>query len=170
MYNTKRILPILLSLLFFYTNIFSQNTKAVITNITLTENNRELVNGFCGGLNSPVISEINLNNDAYPDLYIFDKYGDKSLTFINQGPGKYPTYIYEPAYESIFPKDLWGWAIIRDFNKDGIPDIFGLHITLQGRAICVYKGSIVNSQLKFNLFLDEVRYSFNGNYWSWICS
>jgi hypothetical protein len=141
---------------------FAQNQKFVINNITLTENGRKLHNGFCGGINSPIISEINLNNDAYPDLFLFDKYGDKPLTFINQGPGKYPTYIYEPAYESLFPKDLWAWAMIVDFNKDGIPDIFGLHQVYNGRAIGCYKGSYQNGQLRFDEYSPELQYDFNG--------
>jgi hypothetical protein len=147
---------------FFSKNISAQSQKFTINNITLTENGRTLHNGFCGGINSPIISEINLNNDAYPDLFLFDKYGDKPLTFINQGPGKYPTYIHEPAYEGLFPKDLWAWAMIIDFNKDGIPDIFGLHQVYNGRAIGCYKGSYQNGQLQFDEYISELQYDFNG--------
>jgi hypothetical protein len=131
----------------------------MINNLEVFQNNHQLNNAFCGGLNSPVISPINLNNDAYLDLFIFDKYGFKIMTFINQGPGKYPTYLYAPQYESSFPKDIEGWAVIRDYNKDNIPDIFAL----TNAGIKVYTGIIANSKLTYYLQSSQLMYSFGGN-------
>jgi hypothetical protein len=56
--------------------------------------------------------------------------------------------------KSFFLKSLWGWAVIRDFNKDGIPDIF----SLTNGAMQCWRGKKVNGVLSFDFYLDEVRF------------
>lgn len=74
---------------------------------------------WAGGINSGQFSTIDLNNDGVEDLFIFDRTGDKVLTFVKQGAD----YVYAPEYESSFP-ELFSWAILRDYNCDGKKDIF----------------------------------------------
>ncbi len=120
--------------------------KKQIGSIVLTENQQIIHNPLAGGINSPIISELNLNGDNYLDLLIYEKYTEKISTYINQGPGKYPTYLYAPQYESSFPTDLYGgWMVIKDFNKDGLPDIFSLINT----GIEFRTGILVNGKLAF---------------------
>lgn len=141
-------------LIVFVAQFIHAQQKFVIRDVDVTSQNRKLVNAWCGGINSPVMSDINLNDDAYPDLFIIDKYGSKVMTFINQGPNVYPTYKYTPEYEKFFPKELWGWAVIRDFNKDGVPDIF----SLTNGAMQCWRGKKVNGILSFDFYQDEVRF------------
>lgn len=88
-----------------------------------------------GGLNTPQFSAINLNQDSLLDLFVFDRSGNKVLTFIAEERGK---YAYEPSYEQLFP-DLQDWVLLRDFNQDSLSDIFTASKTgIQG--IDVYRG------------------------------
>ncbi len=74
---------------------------------------------FTGGLNSPQFSTIDLDGDGIKDLFIFERAGNRVLTFLK----KNNQYIYAPKYETMFPP-LNNWAILRDYNCDGKEDIF----------------------------------------------
>ncbi|MCF8253781.1 MAG: T9SS type A sorting domain-containing protein [Bacteroidia bacterium] len=74
---------------------------------------------FTGGLNAPQFSKIDLDGDGIKDLFVFDRVGNKVLTFLYKA-GKYS---YAPQYESEFPP-LFKWVIIKDYNCDGKLDIF----------------------------------------------
>jgi len=111
----------LLFIIFLTTEIFSQNyyfernINVPVTQGTLLEY------PWVGGINSSQVSKIDLNNDGIEDLFIFDRTGNKILTFLyNTTTSKYE---YAPQYESKFPK-LENWAILRDYNCDGKKDIF----------------------------------------------
>ena len=80
---------------------------------------------FAGGLNTPQFSAIDLNGDQQPDLYAFDRQTRRSYTFLNAaatGGGR--AWQYAPGYEAAFPTDLEGWALLRDYDCDGRPDLF----------------------------------------------
>lgn len=74
---------------------------------------------WAGGINAAQFSTIDLNHDNNEDLFIFDRTGNKILTYINNGN----EYEYQPSYENSFP-DLEYWALLRDFDLDGKKDIF----------------------------------------------
>ena len=97
---------------------------------------------WAGGLNNPQFSDGDFNNDGVKDLLIFDRTGNKIYTFINHGTANTVDYEYAPEYETGFPK-LHDWALLRDYNCDGIPDIFcysGGPVTNPGPGIQVYRG------------------------------
>jgi len=78
---------------------------------------------WAGGLNSCQFCSIDLNLDGLNDLLIFDRHGNRKLTFINEGgPGEIK-YRYAPEYESQLP-ELQEWVITADYNCDGRMDIF----------------------------------------------
>jgi hypothetical protein len=85
-----------------------------------------LTNAWTGGLNFCQFSEIDLNLDGIPDLFVFDRQGingGRISTFINKGtPGKVD-YVSAPQYIRDFPP-LHDWVILADYNCDGLPDIF----------------------------------------------
>jgi len=72
-------------------------------------------NPWAGGLNSPQLSQIDLNGDGIKDLFIFEKgYDHQILTFINGGTADSVDYVYAPEYEEKFPEGhhwmvLQGW-------------------------------------------------------------
>ncbi|MCF8302210.1 MAG: T9SS type A sorting domain-containing protein [Bacteroidales bacterium] len=78
---------------------------------------------WVGGMNNCQFSPIKLNNDEYDDLFVFDRHGDKILTFTNKGFKNEIGYEYAPEYEAYFPA-LHDWAILKDYNNDGKRDIF----------------------------------------------
>lgn len=90
---------------------------------------------WCGGFNNLQYSSADLNNDGLNDLVIFqsDQYAVK--TFINYGTAGIPDYRYKPEYAANFPFVLY-YLILKDFNKDGIEDLF----EWGGFGITVYHG------------------------------
>lgn len=118
-----------------------------------------------GGMNSPQFSEIDLNNDGLMDLFAFDRVGDKVMTYLKVAGKGDTSYLYSPQYESLFPADLNNWALIRDYNHDGVPDIF----THENTGTRVFKGSRIGGELHFDLVNPLLLYndgSYNVNIWT----
>jgi hypothetical protein len=74
---------------------------------------------YVGGFNSPQFYKMELDGDGVKDLFVFDRIGNKVMTFLYKS-GK---YVYEPSFETQFPP-LFNWVVIKDYNKDGKDDIF----------------------------------------------
>lgn len=102
-----------------------------------------------GGLNAPQLSEVDLNNDGIQDLYIFDRAGNKQLTFINEGIPGQSSYRYEPEFREGFPTII-NWALLRDFNEDGVMDLFAFP-NLQVNGITAYQGFYQDDKIQFEL-------------------
>jgi len=85
-----------------------------------------LAHAWAGGLNTPQFSTIDLDGDGRADLYAFDRQTARSYTFLNVaaagGTGR--RWQYAPDYESLFPGDLSGWVLLRDYDCDGRADLF----------------------------------------------
>lgn len=75
---------------------------------------------WAGGLNATQINTIDLNGDDNDDLVVFDRMADRVLTFLNVGNN----YVYAPEFEVLFPNDMEGFMLLRDYNCDGRKDIF----------------------------------------------
>ncbi|MFT6148199.1 MAG: hypothetical protein ACJAUH_000880 [Saprospiraceae bacterium] len=117
--------------------------------IDLKENNKTLTLGDLGGLNNPQYSDPDLNNDGINDLIVFDRTDNRFFTFINNGTPNTIDYTYAPKYAKNFP-DANKWALTRDYNCDGIPDLFARPIQpIDG--IAVWQGSYnSNNELIFS--------------------
>lgn len=76
-------------------------------------------NPWTGGFNAPQFGTIHLDDDSIPDLIVFDRSGNKWLSFLAKEGG----FIYAPEYEQYFPS-CEGWVCLRDFNNDGRVDLF----------------------------------------------
>jgi hypothetical protein len=113
---------------------------------------------WAGGMNSCQFGEIDLNLDGINDLFVFDRYGDRIMTFLNSGiPGSID-YDYAPEFISKFP-DLNDWAILADYNLDGKADIFTKSVGLPG--IIVYRNTSL-TELSFTLEVYPYLLSFQG--------
>ena len=78
---------------------------------------------WAGGLNSCQFCSIDLNLDGRNDLLLFDRHGNRKLTFINHGTPNTIDYTLEPEYARSLP-ELHDWVITADFDCDGKMDIF----------------------------------------------
>lgn len=114
----------------------------------------ELKNPLAGGINAAQLSEVDLNDDGIKDLYIFDRAGDVQLTFINEGTANEVSYKFAPEYAKNFPP-LNDWVLLRDYNFDGIMDIFAYSSIPGVDGIEVYTGRMDNGTLVFDLFIFE---------------
>lgn len=118
-------------------------------NIAVQDQNRTLQHAWAGGLNTPQFSEIDFNSDGIQDLFVFDKTTNKVLTFINKGTSNQQDYIYTPEYVFQFPP-LQDWVLLRDYNADGVADIFTYSI--EGAGVSVYRGKRTSpNSLEFEL-------------------
>lgn len=144
---------------------FTQVPKYRVVSVPVERNNIQLRQPWVGGMNSPQFSSIDLNGDNNKDLFVFDRVGDKVLTYINNGNGTDSTFDYSPKYEKLFPAGLNAWAFIRDYNNDGIADIFA-HT---GTGTVVFKGKMENGYLAFDTVVPLLMYSsppYSVNIWT----
>ena len=114
---------------------------------------QEIVSGsmkfaWAGGLNAPQFNAIDLNLDGIKDLLIFDRHGNRKLTFINHGKTEAIDYTYNPAFACKLP-DLHDWVILADYNCDGKEDIF----TYSNGGVRVFK-NVSDTALQFSLVTD----------------
>jgi len=120
--------------------------------IPVSKNNIALKNAWVGGMDAPQFSPADLDNDGKPDLFVFDRGGNKAYTFLNKGNG---IYEYAPKHEAMLP-EMENWALMRDYNKDGVPDIF----CWANAGIKVYRGKRNNGVLSFDFI--TAKYDTNG--------
>jgi len=113
---------------------------------------------WAGGMNSCQFGEIDLNLDGIQDLFVFDRMGDRILCFINGGSPNTVDYDYAPQFADYFP-DLYDWVILKDYNNDGLPDIFTYSKDHTG--ILVYK-NVSQNELEFELEIYPYLTSFQG--------
>ncbi|MHC1707037.1 MAG: FG-GAP repeat domain-containing protein [Bacteroidales bacterium] len=114
---------------------------------------------WVGGLNSCQFNAIDLNFDQVKDLVVFDRIGERLLTFINNGTTGTVNYTYAPQYERFFP-NISSWILLKDYNCDGKEDIFAYGFG----GIKVYKNvSNPTSGLSFELVTNQLlSYMYNG--------
>ncbi|MDD4604617.1 MAG: T9SS type A sorting domain-containing protein [Bacteroidales bacterium] len=103
---------------------------------------------WAGGLNSCQFCALDLNLDGIQDLIIFDRHGNRKLTFLNHGTAGTIDYTFHPEYANQLP-DLHDWVITADYNCDGKMDIF----TYGWGGIRVFE-NISDTILKFKLKTD----------------
>lgn len=92
--------------------------------IPLSINGKNSPVAWAGGLNAPQFSAIDLDNNGVEDLLVYDKSSRICLTFVNNGTAGQVDYQYDPSYQERFPQGTERFIKLRDFNRDGIPDLF----------------------------------------------
>ena len=118
-----------------------------------------LRNAWMGGLNTPQFSTIDLNNDGQPDLFAFDHESSRCYTFLSVAAPAAPNgrrWQYAPQYESLFPTDLRQWALLRDYDCDGRPDIFTF---TSGGDIRVFRNVLSGNRPSFQLTTNQIRFT-----------
>ncbi len=136
--------------LFVVTCLSAQSTEIFQRmNIPVKAYNQDLAYPFAGGLNAPQFSKADLDHDGVQDMVIFDRVGNVVLTFINEGINGSPNYVYRPEYACNFPAGLTDWMLMRDYDGDGIMDIFCAAFSQASQEIQVFKGYYDGNGLKF---------------------
>lgn len=103
-----------------------------------------LPDALAGGINSPQFSKIDFNNDGIEDLYLFDRVNNVHLPFLISEQNGSVTYTFDYSYVHNFPV-CKNWVALRDFNGDGITDLFTYDAASQ-----VYKGKYENGKIAFD--------------------
>ena len=166
-----------ITLLLIITSLFGfgQATKYPVTSLPVVRNGVDLTNPWTGGFEAPEFSSADINNDGINDLFVFDRSGNKVMVFTSGGAHNDTTYHYAPEYESVFP-NLTTWAVLRDYNHDGIPDIFTnqpgetlSNGTVVPTGIELYKGVRQQGNLHFDVDQYCLNYQSGGfttNLWA----
>ncbi len=113
-------------------------------------NGNYLKNPWVGGLNAPQFSEGDFNNDGIQDLFVFDRVGNVPMVFLNGGTPNLSDYTFAPEYLEGLP-EFSDWVLLRDFNLDGIMDVFCYPTLSAAAGIEVWKGFYEADKLKFEL-------------------
>ena len=133
----------------------AQAPKNRVISVPVIKYGNTLRQPWAGGVNAPQFSPADLNYDGIMDLVVFDREGSKILTYLSNGDGTDSMFTYAPQYEAIFPSGLSQFVLMRDYNTDGVPDIF----TFASAGIRVFKGSIQNGLLHFDLVCPQIKYT-----------
>lgn len=96
-----------------FTYVLNQQVPVIVDQDTLTM-------PWAGGLNAAQFNTLDLNFDGDEDLALFDRMGNRVITFLNVD-GK---YVHAPEYEPFFPEATSGFMMLRDFDCDGRKDLF----------------------------------------------
>ncbi len=111
-------------------------------------NGRVLGLPWVGGLNSPQFNKADFNNDGLEDLLVFDRAGNLALPFLNLGRNSTDTWAFSPDLLDDLP-DYTNWAILKDYDGDGIKDLFAYSDIPGIDGIQVYRGIYENDKLTF---------------------
>ena len=144
--GTKSLASLILFFLFSITNLCAQDIRRM--DVDWEVNGTISPNALAGGLNAPQFSEVDLNNDGMMDLYIFDRAGDVHVTFLNNGSTSGNAYEFAPEYAANFPA-VTDFVLLRDYNGDGIMDLFAYSDVPGINGFIVYKGSYFDDKIAF---------------------
>ncbi len=143
---TRQILT-LSFLLFSLLTLTAQDLQRL--QFDVSEDDQSLRYPFTGGFKAPQFSQADLNNDGTPDLYVFDRAGDVQMAFISRGTSNTVDFDFQPFFVSGFP-ELNDWVLLRDYDGDGIVDIFAQSDNSMASGVLVYKGRYQGNRLVFD--------------------
>jgi hypothetical protein len=114
-------------------------------------------NAWFGGMNAPQVQQTDLNNDGNLDLVVLDRSGNKISVFESFDDRN--TWTYNPSLSEGLPL-IKDWFIIRDYNNDGLGDLF----VSAGNGIRIYKRLPNNGSIpQFELTTDLLSSDYFGN-------
>ncbi len=125
-----------------------------------------LKNPWVGGLNLPQFSAVDLNNDSIMDLVVFDRDAQMAIPYLNHGAAGQVDYHYAPEYIERMPEGIYNYMLFRDYNCDGIADIFAHHQSASfGSGMGIWQGSYdVDDKIQYTLVKDLVKYDYGQAY------
>ncbi len=137
--------PAVLILFVLLTTPLVQFAQSVFLQNNETLNNEQFAYPWAGGMDAIQYCEIDLNIDGIFDLIAFDRRGNRSICFINNGTPNTIDYEYAPQYSQFIPA-FSDWVIFKDYNMDGKNDIFTYS---PGYASMMVYKNVSDNSLKF---------------------
>lgn len=140
----------LILLLIFFPIILTTSAQSLMRmdSVDFFENGVFLTNPYAGGFDQPQFSSVDLNQDGWDDLVVFDRAGDHVIPFVHNGiPGSI-AYHFDPAWQAAFPP-VREWMLMADYNCDGKADLFTALADSSG--VSVYENVSTGNQLAFTL-------------------
>jgi hypothetical protein len=117
-----------------------------------------LKSAWAGGMQAPQFSEIDLNQDGRMDMVAFDRLDGVLMPFLNHGSPGVPDYHFAPSFSQFFPSSLHNWVLARDYDGDGLIDLFSG--TAQGSNIQVYRNTSSPGNLQFTLVKNPIKSAY----------
>ncbi len=114
---------------------------------------------WLAGLNACQFNATDMNMDGVKDLLVFDRIGNRLLPFLNGGTPGTPDLTWAPEYVQYYPA-LKNWMLMRDYNLDGLDDIF----TYGFGGIAVYKNVATGNTPEFELVTNQLLSLTYSNY------
>ena len=147
-YFQKSYIQSVTTIFFYFLFVIPGNAQTLTRyNFDVITDAGKLKMALAGGFNNPQFSEVDINGDGIPDLFVFDRSGNGRAIFINNGTKNKQDYVYAPEWLKNFP-DLIDFALMRDFDGDGVPDIFTYSNNI-ALGIKVFKGFRQSGTLTF---------------------
>ena len=145
-----RLFFLLMTSLTLTSVLSSQNYNAITFPVTVEGNTMKYP--FTGGLHAPQFSQTDFNQDGNMDLFVFDRQGGVPMVFEYDGQGmSSEAYTYRPDYKASFPDSLVNWALFRDYNNDGIGDLFVSPTYGGSSGFQLYEGSFDGNEYAYKI-------------------
>jgi hypothetical protein len=126
--------------------VFSQPNMQRDSSIIVNIAGNTLKFPWAGGFNFTNWGMMDLDNDGFKDLVVYDKSGGKIRTFINDKQSGIVSFTHNPYYQNNWPT-INSWFAMYDYNCDGKEDIFTYANGAGG--ILVYKNISTPSNFQF---------------------
>lgn len=104
----------------FPATLLAQFNYKLSSDVSVQQGDLTLNAPWTGGLNAPQFNTMDINNDGLEDLILYDRTSSLVLPYLQQD-GKYS---YAPDYAVYFSVEIENWLILRDYNCDGVKDLF----------------------------------------------
>ena len=130
-----------------------------IFDLEISKEGRRLDKALNGGINAPVVLNLDFNLDGLEDIVLFEHVEDETYWYpylaLKEDNGIY--YNYRPEFSKTF-QFVDTWAVAADFNNDGLKDVLTYQKNVVGNSysLVVYKAVVSSGVLSFELFQDQL--------------
>lgn len=125
------------------------------TDVPVSIQGETLNRAWEGGLNAAQFQTMDLNNDGREDLIIYNRISRDINTYLNINN----EYVWSPEFAYQFPDDVIHWLILKDFDCDGMKDIF----TSTALGIKVYRNTTAGTSLTWEVAQPFLRFDGGTN-------